>query len=66
MLLPGEIAEQLTPDEYTALCEIVERSWNQGFGVIKVTPKKSGKAVEVELDDKTHYEIFFDSGKNQH
>ena len=65
MLLPQEIAEQLTPEEYTDLCAVVEGSWRKAFGVVKVTRKHKQVQVIVELDDDTHHEVSLSRSKKQ-
>ena len=57
MLLPQDIAEQLTPDEYVELVGVVEDKYHQKFGVVKVTRSVLGVEVQVELDDRTRHDI---------
>lgn len=56
MLLPQEIAEQLTPEEYESLCEKVFAKFKQGFSVVSVT-KGPSKTVVIRLNDRTREEI---------
>lgn len=53
MLLPQEIAEQLTPDQMSELAATVSLLWDQSYGVVSV----KGRTVVVELGDKTRHEI---------
>ena len=57
MLLPQEIAEKLTSEEYSTLLQIVEENWHQAFGVVNVDRNRTWLSVVVELDDKTHHEV---------
>ena len=61
MLLPSEIAEQLTPEQMTEVASTVSEMWDQVYGIVSV----KGNTVVVELGDKTRHEIKF-SGKNSH
>jgi hypothetical protein len=51
LLTPGEIAKTLTPPESMRLCELVEGTWAQAFGVVKVQRLRKNVVVEVELED---------------
>jgi hypothetical protein len=57
MLLPQEIAEQLTPDQMMELEEKVIEQWDQAYGIVSI---KHGIVV-VELDDRTRHEIDLNS-----
>jgi hypothetical protein len=57
LLTPSGIARTLTPPEYMRLCEAVERTWQQAFGVVEVRRLRKNVAVEIELDDDTHHNV---------
>jgi hypothetical protein len=64
MLLPQEVAEQLTPDERMDLVAKIEELHSQAFSVIKVRRVEGKVIVEVELDDRTRHDVVINSDKN--
>jgi len=54
MLLPAEIAELLTPMEYTRLCGKVEHKFHKAFSVMSVTRTDGNTSVVVELEGGTN------------
>ena len=64
MLLPQQIAEQLTPDEMTELATKVDERWNQSYGVVSVK-RSTQVTVTVELDDRTQHEVILKSSQNR-
>lgn len=57
MLLPQEIAEKMSPEEYEILNEKVFSKYKQGFSVVSIDRKASKCIVVVQLDNRTHEEI---------
>lgn len=57
LLTPAEEAKRLTPPERIRLCAIVEETWEQAFGVIKVQRLRNNVAVEIELENNTRHHI---------
>ncbi len=62
MLNPVEIAKILTPAEYLRLCAIVEETWGQAFGVLKVQRLRKKITIEIELEDDTHHNVSLSKG----
>lgn len=56
MMLPQDIMERLTPEEYEDLCAKVEEQFHQAFGVISIL-RSNKLVVIVELDDNTRHEV---------
>lgn len=57
MLLPSEIAEQLTPDEMMELEVKVIEEFDQAYGIVSIKRKNNKAIIEVELQDQTHHEV---------
>lgn len=53
MLLPQEIAEELSPDKFEKLCTLVEEKYHKSFGIVSV----KDNIVTVELEDNTQQEV---------
>jgi hypothetical protein len=56
MLLPQEIAEQLTPDQFMELETTVAETWDQAYGIVGVK-HTNPPTVVIELGDRTRHEI---------
>lgn len=56
---PQEIAQQLTIREYTQVCERVEKSYAQKFGIISIVRNDEAIVLVVELQDKTRHTLSF-------
>jgi len=65
MLLPQEIAEQLSPSECMNLDEQVATDFHQKFGVVGVFRKSSRVIVVIELEDNTRHEVVLQSNQKQ-
>lgn len=61
MLLPQEIAEQLTPDEMMEVEETVAELWDQSYGIVGISHTGSKPVVVIELGDRTRHEITLSS-----
>jgi len=56
-LLPVEIAEQLSPEQYVRLCIKVEKQYAQEFGIVSVQDQGRRLRCIVELKDGTHHTV---------
>jgi hypothetical protein len=52
-----EIAKTITPPECMRLSEIVEGTWGQAFGIVRVQRLRKNVAIEIELEDDTRHHI---------